>query len=861
MATENTESKKEAIIAYYTPLAVGVKKKNIDRLALPAKVKLSQLTYRGLELNTKLGEAGIGKRIEALNNNLSILRNEIIDRENKEAKKDAELDDQTGGVGKGGVTEYSQNLFALKLNRTISNAAKPDKVIPVCKENKVIITEQENNSYELNGTKPRPLMIAALLNELLSQIGSKPKSYQEEEEKSKDEQKQITADEKRETKRRLVRNSKWRKMAFSDLEENKTPEPVVITKVKKEIPVEIETNKAVSEGEIRRRRVIGEAGTEIEEIEKLEKSLGENEQFSRALSNRKSKLTQMMSNLGKIEIKDKEKIELNTHNTEFQDLINEFLNVKEPPSKEEHDKKQREYDAYFNDPFVEEQIRRQQTEGILYDYNQQWNVIEENQRKLDRMQVEDNISKQVDSIREINEEIVNTGIKRKKEEEQEKARQEAIAAAKPTAEVILQRNLAADAHDQTINYFAKKYQDELDYKRMLKRSGAAYAEVIYQYQLADKALKEITKKAEEELKKEKYQQDILKAAHNEAEAFMLNNITAQAIAETRESLRRKYEQELEELKELKRAGKIQAEMLLQKNLVAQAIDEVKYELERNIKHAKYIEEIAPSVRSEANRLLIQNLALTAVDEVVDSIKKEYNKEQEERNKLLHDAKYQAERILVNNLTVDAINEATDSYAKDSGLYRKKKMNEAIALGKKTVEKNSIINSAKVEARRIQRVKDKKMIQEGADQAANNLYIKGLKVDAEQIANKLFKKKLAEAGNDQANKLFTEEIKQLGREEAEIINLKRLKEMAAEEAKNLAAKMKKVYDITDVNNRYLRLYANSRGLIVNQNLVNKCRKQYSKKESKNDTENLIESLMGQLADLNLGEETQGRKMAA
>jgi len=860
MATENSETKKDAIIPYYTPVAMGVKKKNIDRLALAAKAKLSKFTYQGLFLNLQ-DRAKIEARFNSLNSDLSILRNEIIDKENQEAKKDAELDDQTGGVGKGGVTEYSQNLFALKLNRIISNAANPDKVIPVFKDNKVAILDNEIKQFELNGTKPRPLMIAALLNELLSEIGSKPKSYLEAEEKSQEEQKQITQEEKKESKRRSVKNARWRKMAFSDIEEKQAQEPVVVKVKAKEAPVEIEVNKGVSEGEIRRRRVIGEAGSEIEEIEKLEKSLGENEQFSRALANRKSKLTEMMSNLGKIEVKDKEKIELDTHNTEFQDLINEFLNVKEPPTKAEHDKKQREYDEYFSDPFVEEQIRRQQTEGILYDYNQQWNVIEENQRKLNRMQVEDNISKQVDSIREINEEILNTDIRRKKEEQIEKERQEAIAAARPTAEAILQRNLAADAYKETMDYYTKKFQDELEYKKMLKRSGEAYAEVIYQYQLADKAIKEITAKAEESLRREKFQEEIKKLAKSEAEAFMLNNLTVQAIEEAKASYEKKYQQELEELKELKRAGKIQAEMLLQQNLVATAIEEVKESFERNIKNEKFIKEIEPSIKSEANRLFVQNLALTAVDEVVDSVKKNYYKEQEEHKKLLHDANYQAERILVNNLTADAINEATDSYAKESGLYRKKKLNEALTAGKKAVERKNIIDSAKVEAKRLQRLQNKKMIQEGADEAANNIYVKQLKVDANQVAQKLFKKKLADAGNEQARKLFTEQMKEMGREEAKIINLRRLREMAADEAQKIAEHMKKKYDITDVNNRYLRLYANSRGLIVNQSLVDKFRSKYNTNDNKNDTDDLIESLMGQLADLNLGEDTHERKMAA
>jgi hypothetical protein len=860
MATETaqSETKKMAIEPYYN---VTFQKNTVERFAKSAKAKVTEVTFGVFRRNLKTGK--INKIFDSLNEDLIDLRNDITKKELEQAEKEAKIDEQVN-LGKGGITEYNQNLFVLKLNRIISKATEPEKVIPIFVKNKVVLSDDILNSYELGGKKARPIMVAALLKEELDAIGSKPKMYKTEEEKDT---LVINSDENKPVKSRNVKNAKWKK-AFKNIEMVEPPTVQKVTKIK-EVAVK-DDNKTLSEGEIRRRRVIGEAGNEIEEIEKLEESLGENEQFNRALINRKNRLIGMMSSLGNVDIKSKEAVKLEYENTAFQDLVNEYLNVTEAPTREEHDQKQKEYDDYYSDPFVLEQLNRQQLEGVLYEYNQPefYEKIRENERKADREHVENTINQQAESIREINEEIISTETKKKKEEELEKDKQAAINGGKIQGEYLLIKNLAAKATDEVVEKYREKLTEELEYQKMLKRAGAAQAEIIVQKDLAVQALDEILDEVKRKYKEEEIRKNIQNAANSEASAYMLQNLALTAVEEVTDSYKKKYEKEINEEKELKKGAHLQAEYLVQKDLVNKAIEEVNDEIKRYYQTEKFKKDIAGSLKSQASAYYFQNLAATAVEEVTTSVKNEYEKELNRNKEIKNNAKSEASAFLFNNLAADAVSEVVEKYEKDSGIYYNRQLKNALKKGHDAVTKKSIKDSAFVEASRIHRINEKNRIQEIAKKTANDLYIRDLKYDANVLANKMFNEEIKEAGKIQAQKLYRDQIVEEAKKEAEAINHNRLQQMAYNEASELMKKMKKTYDVTDVDSRYLRVYHQPRALLVDHNkyvnLGNKSKENYGNDSRNEYMDSMIESLMGQLEELGLGEDEKdstGIKLAA
>ena len=859
MATETAQQPEKKKVAIEPHFTVDFKKNKADRFAPAAKAKLTEITFRSFRRNLQTGS--INKIFDSLNGDLSTLRNDITKKELEEAEREAKFDEQVKN-GKGGAAEFNQNLFVLKLNRMIARSTEPSKVIPILKNKNISLNDDKFSTLVQGETKPRPIMVAALLKEQLSTIGSKPKSYLEEQVKEKNEDEKTKEEIQEEAKKVRARNAKWKK-AFKNIKVAE-PQPVQQKTQKiKEAPVKEDT-KNLTEGEIRRRRVIGEAGNEIEEIEKLELSLGENDQFNRALLNRKNRLIGMMSSLGNVEIKNKTPLEIERQNTEFQDLINEFLNVKEAPTKEEHDIKQKEYEDFYNDPFVQEQLNRQQLEGILYDYNQPefLEKIMQNEREADRKHVQESIDKQEDTIKEINEEIISTKNRREKEAEENRISEELNNGAKVQAEMLLQNNLAAVATDEVINKYREKFNEELEYRKMLKRGAIAQAEILVSQNLAIQAIDEITNEYRKVYKEEKYRNELLSASKSEAEAYMIQNLASNAVDEVVDSYKQKYLNEIEEKSKLKKGAELQAELLVQKDLVNKAVDEVNEEIVRYYKTEKFRDEIKDSVRIQAETLLIQNLAIQAIEEVTNSIKNKYEKELEEKRNIINDARIQANSLAMSNLAAQAVEEVTEKYEKDSGLYHKRKVKEALEKGEKAVRDNNIRESANFEAKRIQRVIEKNAIKEDAKKTANNLFIKDLKCDAKALAKKMFNKELIKAGEEQANNLYREEIKNEAREEARIINNNRLRELGLETAKSIIANSYDDYSITDIDNRYLRVYSVPKAILVDsnkyRNLEKKSRNKYSNKKDLY-MDNMIESLMGQLEELGLGDDSLDGKI--
>lgn len=867
MATEVTQSdtntKKMAIIPQYN---IPFKKNTGERYAQSAKAKYAEASFKTLKLLLASGK--IEQRIAQFNDELGRFRDDVEQKEHAEAEKEAKINEK---VGQSKGAEFNENLYYIRLKSIISKATQPEKVIPVLKNNSMQLTDEKSSDTTEYGqaSKPKRLMIAALLKEQVGEIGKKTGLYVEKTAEKQEEEVKAEVDVKA-AKVRTAKNAKWKK-AFKNLAPVEAPAVAKVTKVK-EVPIAKEDTRTVSEGEIRRRKIIGDAG---EELEKITKDLGpaikgENDEFDRALMTRQNRLVDMISNLGNTRIKNYDTLEVERQNTEFQDLINEYLNVKEEPTKEDHDKKQEEYETFFNDPFVKEQLERQQLEGWLYEMNQPevYQKIRENERIADRKHVENQINQQAESIKEINEEILSSESKKKKEEEEAKALEDAKAAGRANAEYLFQRNLAADATDEVMAKYTEKFAEELETLKQLKRSGQAQAEILYNKQLAAQALEEITAEVKMKYAQENIRKELEAAAKSEAEAFMIQNLAVQAVEEVTNFYKAKLLKDIDDRNELVTGASLQAEMLYQKDLVRKAIEEVRSEMKTYYETEQFRNEIAPSVKSQANTLLIQNLAAQAVDEVVTSVRKQYEDEANKERNLKEGAKAEANAFLYNNLAAQAVEEATESMEKQSGIHRMRKMKDALKKGKAAVTTKAIKDSANVEAKRIKRLRNREEIREGAADTANYLYVRGLKYDADVLANKMFGQELAEAGKTQAQEIFTDGMREEGRNEAKIINFNRLKQMGLEEASEIMKKSQKTYDFTNVDSRYLREFKKPKAILVDQGKYSALGRQikinYGDNSNDSYMDNMIESLMGQLEELGLGDdskEEQGMRLAA
>ena len=867
MATEVTQSdtnsiKKLAIIPGYN---IPFKKNNGERIAPPAKAKYKDVSFQTLKL--LLANGKIEQRIAIFNDEIGRFRNGVEQKEYADAEKEAKINEK---VGQSKGAEFNENLYYIRLKSIISKATEPSKVIPVLDNNQMVLTDEKSSdtSEYAQVAKPKRLMIAALLKEQVGSIGGKVSTYAKKEEKKEE---AVKEEEAKPVKVRSTKNAKWKK-AFKNLAPVEAPVVAKTTKTK-EVPIIKEDTRTVSEGEIRRRKLIGEAG---EELEKIVKELGpaikgENDKFDRALMARQNRLVDIISNCGNTKISNyDDEFGFDKQNTLFQDYLDQLYSVKEAPTKEEHDKEQERITHAFTDPFNAEQNKRQLEEGWLYylnnpDIDQK---IKESERIADRAETERRINKQAESIKEVNEEILATKSKKEKEEEERKANEEAKALGRANGEYLFQRNLAAMATDEVMAKYREKFAEQLETLKQLKRSGEAQAEILFQKELAERAISEIVDDVKKKYEQENVRKSLEKAAKSEAEAYMLQNLAVQAVEEVTNFYRTKLLKSIEERNEMVSGASIQAEMLYQKDLTLKAIEEVRNEIKTYYQTEAFRKQIAPSVRAQSNALLFQNLAAQAVDEVVSSVKKEYEKEATKKRNLKADANSEANAFYYNNLAATAVEEVTEKMEKDSGIHHMRKMKDALKKGKAAVTTKGIKDSANVEAKRINRLNNREMIREGAADTANLLYVKGLKYDADVLANKMFNQQLAEAGNVQAQELFTEAMREEGRNEAKIINLNRLREMAQAEASEIVKKSRKIYDFTDVDSRYLREFRKPKAILVDHNkytnLGRKAKANYGGNSGDSYMDNMIESLMGQLEELGLGDDSMeetGRRLAA
>ena len=837
MATNN----KKAIEA---SLSIGSKKNKAERVAPSAKLKLEEITARVFRHN--LSSGGYSIVFDNLNDKLSNLREEIKEKEEETAEKEAKFDEKMNGEG---INELNQNLLLQKLKRTISRSTSPDIVVPILEAKKMMLVDDRYFNYGQGSVKPKPIMVAAILKEVISEIGSKPKTYSKQQPKEVEEveaEKQDVKDvEVKGSRTKKKQNLKWKKFFNGIKTEEEKQEAPKSKKVKE--PVALSTNKSVSDGEIRRRKVIGEAGNEIEEIKKLELSVGENEQFNRALINRKQKLIDMLNNLGKINFQDTENMEIQIPNTEFQDLLDEFLHVTEAPSKQLHDKKQQEYDEYYSDPFVIKQLQKQQLEGVLYDYNQPdfYEKIQENERIADKELVEKSINSQEDNVKKINESILQSKDNVLKQEKAEKEKQQLLEDAKSNAMSILLNGLAMEAKEQVLDEYKIQLEKKLEEDKKIKREAEAQALILDFKNWASDAFNEIISAEKGRIANEQFEANIKSMAKENAMAFAINNLAADDIEAMQNKLKAEYDkikaeytkklnEKIEEEQRIKRGAEAQAIILDFQNWSAAALDDIVNSEKNRIQAEQLDKEIKSMASSEANSYMFQNLASSALDETVDYFKKGLLKEKEEKDNLYRDARIEGERLFQRNLVADGVEEVIESYKKDNkDIINKAKRDRSIRIGEKAIRDRKAIISGQEEGKRLFKMDQKKKMSEGAKEEANNLFIKDIKYNAELIAKKLVEDSMTDNKENQVV---------------------------------ISENNDKPYSVTDVNNRYLRIYNDSRRIQIDNphyiNLETNSKSKYGLRS--NNDYGIVESLMGQLEELGLGESSSNEaqvKLAA
>ncbi len=798
----------ENAIEVYTDKAQFLTKqtqKQIEQSENPARAKLTGFTIKVLKRNKNNG--GIDKIVKALNESMIAARKEFVAKETSIAEKEAKMDAKFNEVK---VSEGNNNILVLKAKELIKRATDPAVVNPILVDNQVELTnymlESKGKTEQGTNGKAKPLMIQAVLKEQLETIGSKPRSYVttngrvgtvsgalviEGEEPTAQAQ---VVEEKPVVKKR--KNAKWKKVFKSVSDTTEVEEPSVIDlKPVVEVPA-VDNNGIVSLAEYKRRKTIWEAGRGVNDIVSLNANLGENEQISSALLNRKNKLEKIISDLANVTIPEKGFTPVVEEKPEFQTMIDELLNVKEPMSREEHDELEAEYNRYFSDPFVEEQLRRQQLEGILYEYNNP-----ENYRKI--MEAERAADRQLSAkLQEDANKLVAEEPAVQQEATQSKTIELKDSDAKVQATMLYEKNLVADAVEEVKNEYVRQIQ-----------GVRTQAEMLLQKQLVEDAIREVVESVAKSLKeKNKDNVDYQKAGALQAEMIMQKDLVNAAVGEVVESY-----------KKLKSDARTQAEMIMQRDLRDAAVEEVVAEYKASVTEKPEVDYKADAMK-EAARLNETNKAIDAAHEEV------------EKNR-------------------DAYAEIFRKKAEE-----RKKKKSVISAAEKRIGQLKIKKLAQAEARRINREQQKEFVIEDAHKTAKKLFINNIRAYADETARNINLKLLKNAGEVQAKDLITEAMREEGREEARKINNQRLQAMGEEEAKlqfkaiqEEASKSLVVY--TDVNESYLRELQPPKkvklGGVRFSSFADNSKKNYSGSEERQS--NMIVSLREQLSELGLGSE--------
>ena len=348
------------------------KKKTIELLGRTAKAKLEKITGKTFKYNVISGK--IVQLADKFNDELVSTRKEVVKTVTQKADAEARMEAKISSATKLG--SGNNNLIAIRIKELMNRATEPDTINPILENNSIELSNFRNESNgraeQKEDTKFKPLNVIELLKDQLSIIGKNYKSYQRKDAEAESEvKKEMTPQDILAATKKQLNRAGWKKAFKGVAKKAQKNDQNELNDIKREIisQIPVDNSGVITIDELRRRKLLGEAGEGIEQINRLEKSLGENEKISESLTTRRNKLLKIVKELGNVDIKEKETIFEVPEKTELQEVIDEVLNVKEPMTKDEHDEKEKELNDFFNDPFNKEQLERQQLEGILYYYN------------------------------------------------------------------------------------------------------------------------------------------------------------------------------------------------------------------------------------------------------------------------------------------------------------------------------------------------------------------------------------------------------------------------------------------------------------------------------------------------------------
>ena len=818
MAAENVKTESNAKVEAKTEARAfiinlekeKIARKPIELIGKAAAAKMEKTTAGVFKYNSKSGK--IQKKADELNEKMLSTRQEVIKSINQKADAEARLEAKyTSAKISGG----NNNILAIKLQQLMSRATDPETINPILESANLEITNFRNETNaradQIEETKAKPLNVKVLTKDELAIIGKNYKNYRRQNQEQEEVKQEAVEEDILTKSKKAIKQAGWLK-AFKGVAKKTTGEEhdkSKITDIKRELDVQMPMlqDNEVTNDELRRRKLIGEAGEGIEQINRLEISLGENELINQGLRKKKKDLKGIVKELGKCEIESKDIEVLIPEKTEFQETIDKAMNISEAPTKEEHDRLERELNEYYSDPFHIAQLERQKEEAELYYYN-------------------------------------NPEVAKKLSEAERVADRELSAKLRGEAALIDEATLVNNALTSTVE------QDSEGSMVIKKHDAEIQANMLHEKNLVADAVEEVTQgfrqKAEKEIKEQK---ELHSGARMLAEDLMQKNLVVDAVAEVTQSYINGVNNMKKEENELHEGAVIQAEDLYQKNLVADAVAEVTQSYkDEYIKQENEQREIHSGARMLAEDLMQKNLAATAVEEVTESVKKQIEEEKKAeltQEEMKRSAEKEARILHERNTVIDSARkdvedhreEIVEQYAKEQKAFR------IIRNAQSLISQRKLKEGAKLQARRIMAKVERANLVDDAQKTAQKIFVNNIKYDADLLAQKIHLSNIKDDANKQAQLLFLDDLKNAAEIQAEMM-IGKADQQEEQEG----------YVVTSTNARYVRETSEEPKAAKLPNskftsLANNSRRKSKKADDKAE----LEGLKGQLVEINFGEE--------
>ena len=691
------------------------KKKTIEILGRPAKAKLEKVTGKAFLYNAMSDK--ILKLADTFNDQLVSTRKEVVKSITQKADAEARMEAKISNATKLG--SGNNNLIAIRIKELMNRATEPDTVNPILENNSIELSDFRN---EVNGrteqkedSKFKPLNVIELLKDQISIIGKNYNNYQRKDAENENEaKKEMTPEDILAATKKKLNRAGWKKAFKGVAKKTQKDDHEKLSDIKREIisQMPVESNNEITADELRRRRLLGEAGEGIDQIDRLEKSLGENKKISEGLATRRNKLLKIVKGLGRTNIAEKEAVYEVPEKTELQEVIDEVMNVKEPLTREEHDEKERELNEFFNDPFNIEQLERQQTSGMLYYYNnpEVSLKISEAERIADK-QLSEKIR---ESVKQFDDDTLVKNVLDSKVEKNENG--DMIVTLKKDADILAnkihEKNLVAQAVEEVTDNYKKKAIEEIETTKMIKAGARATAESIIQKDLVNQAVKEVT-----------------------------------------ENYKSSKQKEINQNEEIKRAARMTAEGIIQKNLASTAVEEVtenyRKQLEKENKNRISKEAIIDMANKTARNLKDRNDAIDSARKEVEAHRDEIKSEYEHQ--------FKAFKIIRNAKNLIATRKLKNAAAAEAKRIMEEQQRENIIDGAKDTAKKLFVNNIRYDANELAKKLHMANIKEDASKQAQLLFVEELKEEARKTAERIHanskEQPVIEAKQEEPSKIY------------------------------------------------------------------------------------------------------------